>query len=121
MTKTPSFRVLVAVAATALALCLLALNGAEPAEAGYPGINGKIVFSSGRTVEPGPGLYTITVGDDTATKIPGTSQGDNQAVWSPDGSRIAFQSSSTTNKEISVMNADGSVRRQLTNTPVPEE
>lgn len=101
-------------ACTALALCLLALAGAvRPAEAAFPGNNGNIVFWSDRSA--GPGLYTKTPGD-TATKIPGTSGGDNHAAWSPDGSRIVFQSTSATSKEISVMNADGSGRRQLTAT-----
>jgi Tol biopolymer transport system component len=129
MTRATSFRVLVPVAATALALCLLALTGAEPAEAAYTGENGKIVYSSGRieSDEPGldgPGLYTKTVGAVRATKIPGTSSGDTNAVWSPDGSRIAFQrssSTSTTNTEITVMKADGSGRRNLTATPSVSE
>jgi Tol biopolymer transport system component len=108
-----------AIMVAALAASLLALVVAtRSAEAAFPGTNGEIVFSSNRSA--GPGLYTITPGG-TATKIPGTSQGDSQAVWSPDGSRIVFQSSSATSKEISVMNADGSGRRQLTNTSVAEE
>lgn len=108
----------VTVLAAVLAASVLALAAARTAEAAFPGTNGKIVFWSDRTA--GPGLYTITPGG-TATKIPGTTSGDNQAVWSPDGSRIAFKSASPSNYEISVMNADGSGRRQLTNTPVPEE
>lgn len=118
MVMTNRFKLFAVVAAAALALCLLSLVGMRPAEAAFPGINGKIVFWSDRTA--GPGLYTITPGG-TATKIPGTSSGDNQASWSPDGSRIAFKSASASNYEISVMNADGSGRRQLTSTPVAEE
>lgn len=114
------FRTLVTLTA-ALSLCLLTLVSIQPAEAAFPGKNGKIVFWSDRSA--GPGLYTIIPGG-TATKIPGTSGGDNAAAWSPDGSQIAFQSTdatSATNKEISVMNADGSGRRQLTATPVAEQ
>jgi Tol biopolymer transport system component len=128
MTRVTSFRVLVPVAATALALCLLALISSEPAEAAYTGENGKILFTSHRIEDDergldGPGLYTITVGDENATKIPGTSLGDTNAVWSPDGSRIAFQSgiSGSANFEIYVMKADGSGRRKLTNTPLITE
>ncbi|HEX2740770.1 MAG TPA: hypothetical protein VHM69_09995, partial [Rubrobacter sp.] len=106
--------------AIALAAGLLALPLGS-AEAAFPGTNGKIIFDSDRlTAVGGPGLYTITPGG-TAAKIPGTSSGDNQPAWSPDGSRIAFQSGSTTNQEISVMNVDGSGRRQLTTTPVAEQ
>ena len=106
-------------ACTALALCLLALAGAvRPAEAAFPGNNGNIVFWSDRSA--GPGLYTKTPGG-TATKISGTSGGDNHAAWSPDGSRIVFQSTSATSKEISVMNADGSGSpMRLTNNNAPD-
>lgn len=102
-------------ASAALALCLLALFAAHPAGAAFPGNNGKIVFWSDRSA--GPGLYTITPGG-TATKVPGTSGGENHAAWSPDGTRIAFRSATN---EIFVMNADGTGRRQLTNTPAAEQ
>ena len=121
MTKTNQSKA-VAVLAAVLAACVLALVAVQPTEAAFPGKNGKIVFWSDRTAQPGsntlagPGLYSITVGG-TATKIPGTSAADNNADWSPDGSRIVFQSGSVPNQEISVMNANGSGRRQLTDTP----
>lgn len=106
------------VGAGILALCLLALAEVRPAGAAFPGTNGKIVFKSDRSA--GPGLYTTTPGG-PATRVPGTAPGDDHAVWSPDGSRIAFMSGSQTNYEISVMNADGSARKQLTATPVAEQ
>ena len=43
MLRTNQFRLFV-VMATALALCLLALVAAQPAEAAFPGKNGRIVF-----------------------------------------------------------------------------
>lgn len=105
--------------AALLAAGILALVVARSAEAAFPGTNnGEIIFWSNRSASPG--LYKITVGG-TATKIPGTSNGDNHPVWSPDGSRIAFTSASRSNYEVSVMNADGSGRRQLTSTTVAEE
>ena len=118
MTKTDRFKVLAVVAAMAMALCLLAWVGVQPAGAAFPGTNGKIVFKSNRST--GVGLYTITPGG-AATKVPGTLPGDDHAVWSPDGSRIAFMSGSATNYEISVMNANGTGRRQITATPFAEE
>jgi Tol biopolymer transport system component len=108
--------VLVSTLAILAALAMLVAVGT--AEAAFPGGKGKIVFWSSRST--GPGLYTTTPGG-TATKIPGTSLGDSQAAWSPDGSRIVFQSSSATSKEISLMNADGSARRQITNTSAVAE
>lgn len=114
MTRTNRLEALAVVAATALALCLLALVAVQPAEAAFPGKNGKILFWSDRS--SGPGLYTTTPSSTAATKIPGTAGGDSQATWSPDGTRIVFQSTSRNSKEISVMNADGSGRQQLTST-----
>ena len=111
--STVSLMVLVAI----LTAGVLTVAVSSTADAAFPGTNGKIVFWSDRSA--GPGLYTITPGG-TAAKLPGTSGGENHAAWSPDGSRIAFRSPSSSNYEISVMNADGSGRRQLTTTPVAE-
>jgi Tol biopolymer transport system component len=116
MMKTNRFKALAVVAALALALCMLALVAVQPAGAAFPGTNGKIVFKSDRST--GTGLYTITSGG-SATKIPGTLPGDDHAAWSPDGSRIAFMGGS--NFEVTVMNANGTGRRQLTATPFAEE
>ena len=42
---------------------------------------------------------------------------DGTPVWSPDGSKIAFESNRDGNAEVYVMNADGSALRNLTNNP----
>lgn len=49
-----------------------------------------------------------------------TSPYDYQAVWSPDGTRIAFTSRRDENEEIYVMNADGSDQVNLTNHPAKD-
>jgi Tol biopolymer transport system component len=41
---------------------------------------------------------------------------DTNPIWSPDGTRIAFQSYRDGNDEIYVMNADGSGQTRLTNS-----
>ena len=46
--------------------------------------------------------------------------GNNWAEWSPDGTRIAFQSNRSSNLDIWVMNADGSDPVQLTDHPEPD-
>jgi Tol biopolymer transport system component len=100
----------------ALALCLLALVAIQPAEAAFPGMNGKIAFVSNRDVGAGE-IYTISPTGGTATRIAFTNFSKDPA-WSSDGSRIAFAS---TDNEIFVMKADGSGRRQITNTPTAKQ
>jgi Ca2+-binding RTX toxin-like protein len=101
------------VAALAAMLVLGATVGSRDADAAFPGTNGKIIFQSGRITGGGPGLYTITPGG-TADKLPGTDNGDIAAVWSPDGSRVAFQHAFGSDQEISVMNADGTGQKVIT-------
>jgi Tol biopolymer transport system component len=47
--------------------------------------------------------------------VPGSTEGNIDPVWSPDGSRIAFVSNRSGTPEIWVINADGSGLRQITN------
>jgi Tol biopolymer transport system component len=107
-------RTVVLIATVVLALvaaCMAALVVAvvKPAEAAFPGRNGKIVFSSTRAgnseiyvMNPnGSGVQRLT--EDPAT--------DLTPAWSADGTRIAF----TGDFDIYSMNADGSSRTQLTN------
>ncbi len=46
---------------------------------------------------------------------------DDDPVWSPDGTMIAFTSDRDGNEEIYIMNADGSGQRNLTNNPSKED
>ena len=43
-----------------------------------------------------------------------------EPAWSPDGRKIAFQSTRDGNREIYVMNADGSEKRNLTRNPAKD-
>ena len=91
---------------------ILMLAGLNPAEAAFPGSNGKIAFESRRD---GPlEIHTITDGG-TATRLT-VSNFSSDPAYSPDGSRIAFRSGGALGYDIFVMNADGSGRRQLTDT-----
>ena len=76
---------------------------AVPAGAAWPGGNGRIVFSSGGD------LWT------DAGRLTATAQEEAQASWSPDGSRLAFRTRSTTGEpyHVAVMDADGSDRIDL--------
>ena len=51
-------------------------------------------------------------GESQLTNHPG---GDFQAVWSPDGTQIAFASNRDGNNEIYIMDADGSNQVRITN------
>ncbi len=98
------------VASAALALLVA---GAGQASATVPGINGLLAVGG------------ITGGGDihTTTSTPGGSfnrltmeaDNENDAAWSPDGTRIAFTSRRDGgNTEIYTMNADGSNQRRFT-------
>jgi Tol biopolymer transport system component len=96
------------VLALAVVAAVVMLEGIRPAEAAFPGTNGKIAFQSDRQVAAGE-IYSIIPGG-TAKRIT-ISNGSTDPAYSPDGSRIAFVS---TGNQIFVMNADGSGRRQIT-------
>ncbi len=82
------------------------------ARAAFPGKNGKIAFQSNRN---GPvEIYTTTHGG-TTERIT-LSNGSSDPAYSPDGSRVAFVGSGARGYDIFAMNADGSGRKQLTNT-----
>jgi Tol biopolymer transport system component len=92
-----------------LAAC--AVTGADAAAG-----TGRFAYETtdGLYVADGPGL--------PAHRIPGTGPGDGDPVWSPDGSKIAFDREQDGNgvvdddvpRDVYVMNADGSDRRRLT-------
>src|SRR5438067_12217619 len=89
---------------------------ATPAQATYPGPNGKIAFST--DFGDDPQIFTVNPDGSGETQI--TSDADGHSTnpdWSPDGAKIAFQGDATGNLEIYLMNADGSGRTQVTNEP----
>jgi TolB protein len=72
-------------------------------------------FHIGGGIDDAGGLYLFSVSDGTYTQL--THSGDDHdAVWSPDGSKIAFwrtSSGSTDYGDIYVMNSDGSNQTRL--------
>jgi Tol biopolymer transport system component len=98
--------------AAMLAICLLALvettNTAE-AEDSLPH-NGKIAFGSTRSGEGA--LYTVEPDGSNLNRFTDSRYPLGQPSWSPDGTRIAFAGDT-----ITVMDADGSHRRDLLTYP----
>jgi TolB protein len=107
------------------ALVVLALP--VPAHAAFPGQNGKIAFASNRDDPNVSGchptcnfeIYVMNpdgTGVTRLTNTPGTWEGE--VAWSPDGTKIAFvrysYSPPTGDKDIWVMDADGSDQINLT-------
>lgn len=85
MTKAGQIRLLMA---AAVALGLLALLATKPAEAAFPGKNGKIAFVSNR--DANAEVYTIGPAGGAATRITFPNGGSTDPAFSPDGTKIAF-------------------------------
>src|SRR5687768_8238890 len=97
--------------------CLIAALAALalPAEswAAFPGMNGKIAFVCGSNVD----ICTMNpdgTGQVNLTNNPATEQ---NPTWSPDGTRIAFDSGPQGAERIVVINADGTGRVQVGSPP----
>jgi tol-pal system beta propeller repeat protein TolB len=114
MTRTVLLSATVVLALVAACMAALVVAVVKPAEAAFPGRNGKIAFSSPRAgnnyeiyvMKPnGSGVQRLIVDSQSP---PAT---DLSPAWSADGTRIAF----TRDFDIYSMNAYGSNRTQLTN------
>jgi dipeptidyl aminopeptidase/acylaminoacyl peptidase len=108
------YRVLLPLTLAALALLAVLLVGTPTiGRAAFPGANGKIAFVRAAAA-PGVhnGVYVASEGG-TELRLTDESVNADDPMWSSDGSRIAYVQDS----DIWVMNADGSGKTNLTNTP----
>lgn len=105
---------------TLAVLALGTLLSTAPAQASFPGQNGRIVFASNATGDYD--LYTMNADGSGAVNLTRSpARDDYHAEWSADGNRIAFESGPTGTaalgfafNDIWVMNADGSEPKRLT-------
>jgi len=65
-------------------------------------------------------IYTMNPDGSAPTRITNNPAHDEDPAWSPDGTRIAFQSIRDGIEEIYVMNADGTNQTRLTNNSVAD-
>jgi Tol biopolymer transport system component len=62
-------------------------------------------------------VYVMDADGSGQTRLTNDPAWDGYPAWSPDGSKIAFESSRDGNAEIYVMNADGTGQTRITNDP----
>ena len=112
-TKTNHYYIGALAALVALVASILALVVAHPAQAAFPGANGKIAFQSGR--DGNDEIYKMNPDGTRQRNLTRSAASDTNPAYSPDGTKIAFRSDRRGNDEIHVMNAlDGSSPKRLT-------
>jgi Tol biopolymer transport system component len=96
-------------ALAAISLALVMVVAAKPAQAAFPGNNGKIVFMSDRITADNPeaDFEIFMMNDDGTglTQLTKNTMTDGQPTFSPDGTQIAFESNRDGDYDIYKMNA----------------
>jgi Tol biopolymer transport system component len=97
--------------ATATLLALLIVT--RPAEAAFPGENGKIAFGAGNFVEDD--IYTMNPDGTEVTNLTNSPSRVLGPAWSPDGQRLAFWrlDLSTGSRDIYMMDKDGTNEQHI--------
>jgi Tol biopolymer transport system component/glyoxylase-like metal-dependent hydrolase (beta-lactamase superfamily II) len=79
----------------------------------YSKTNNSVVFDSYRDQNT-RNIFTLNVAKGEITQLTNLETRDGHPVWSPDGRKIAFQSSRTGNPEVYIMDSSGDNIEQLT-------
>ncbi len=91
-------------------VCLtLSLGAVSAAGATPPGPNGRIAFGSNGDGE----LYSVNADGSGLRRLTWTPQLEQSPTWSPDGSRIAYESDYNGTFRIWLMSADGTGQKQI--------
>ena len=101
--------VLIALAAALLLPAVAHATSPDP----NPNPNGRIVFASTRYPATNQELYSVNPDGTGLARLTWSGTGEQHPSWSPDGSRIAFESSADRGGSIHVINADGSNDRRV--------
>lgn len=124
MTTSRSLTRWIMLAAMTLAALLLAFStAARPAEAAFPGDNGRIAYESGGNFgEPSAEREILSVQPDSSDEQPITdNEADDSSVsYSPDGGKVVFDRGTGLDSEIVIANAEGSDEAVLTNNEISE-
>ncbi len=74
-----------------LVSCFAFFGLATPADATFPGANGKIAFHGDNPITPASEIYAIDADGSASTNLTNTLRDAEQAPsWSPDGTKIAL-------------------------------
>lgn len=122
MTRAGSIGAWATLVGAAVAVLVIA-SGAGPADAAFPGSNGRIAFSGNPNVlqQSNSSIYTVRPdgrGQTRLTRASGTKS-DESPSFSPNGRKIVFDRYNLSSgcSQIFVMDADGSDRTRLTDRP----
>jgi hypothetical protein len=96
-----------------MVLLVFAASHPDTGHAAFPGVNGKIAFTTNR--DGNLEIYVMNANGSSQTNLTNNPASDSQPMWSPDGTRIVFQSNRhQALGEIYTTNADGSDVTRLT-------
>jgi len=84
-----------------------------------PSPSGKLVFVSSRDLNEE--IYSMNPDGSGQTRLTNEVNFDRDPTWSPNGSKIAWETFRTGDLEIFSMNADGTAQTNLTNHPANED
>lgn len=112
-------------AALVVVALVVASVAARPAEAAFPGKNGRIAFASARVTPGNPtGDYEIFSANPDGSgvrQLTDNTTDDVYPSWSPDGKRIAYYASDGNDFEIYTIVAGGGRPFKVTNNAYPDE